>query len=178
MSFSPKCVGRLVAGTAAASSQRRFGHRSATVRPRAFGRGHLGQWWLGPIRQEFVARSSKGRRGSAGRASGGRVMLLAMARWATFRCSRFGWTPPSAACCSKETLRLLRATGEHRPIPPREITPALSREGGRVRGHLPRAPRPLLGVARGKDRCASGLPSRSLFLEMARATSFHAARAV
>ena len=29
---------------------------------------------------------------------------------------------------ARETLRHLRATGEHRPIPPREITPALSRK--------------------------------------------------
>jgi AmmeMemoRadiSam system protein B/AmmeMemoRadiSam system protein A len=29
---------------------------------------------------------------------------------------------------ARETLRLLRTTGEHRPIPPREITPALARK--------------------------------------------------
>ncbi|HUE22672.1 MAG TPA: AmmeMemoRadiSam system protein B [Bryobacteraceae bacterium] len=31
---------------------------------------------------------------------------------------------------ARETLRLLRSTGEHRAIPPREITPALSRKAG------------------------------------------------
>jgi MEMO1 family protein len=31
---------------------------------------------------------------------------------------------------ARETLRHLRASGEHRPIPPREITPALSRKAG------------------------------------------------
>jgi MEMO1 family protein len=31
---------------------------------------------------------------------------------------------------ARETLRLLRSTGEHRPIPPREIAPALSRKPG------------------------------------------------
>jgi len=31
---------------------------------------------------------------------------------------------------ARETLRHLRATGEHRPIPPRQVTPALSRKAG------------------------------------------------
>jgi AmmeMemoRadiSam system protein A len=31
---------------------------------------------------------------------------------------------------AQTTLSLLRATGEHRPIPPREITPALTRKAG------------------------------------------------
>lgn len=31
---------------------------------------------------------------------------------------------------ARQTLRWLRATGEHRPIPPREVTPALSRKAG------------------------------------------------
>jgi MEMO1 family protein len=38
---------------------------------------------------------------------------------------------------ARETLRHLRATGEHRPIPPRQITPALSRKAGRVRQPAP-----------------------------------------
>ena len=31
---------------------------------------------------------------------------------------------------AQETLRLLRATGEHRPVPPRELSPPLSRKAG------------------------------------------------
>src|ERR1039458_509260 len=72
-------VGRLVCGVNAAASQSGLGHRCAT-----FGACATGRWRLGVLAQTrsgakqagIVARSSKARRGSAGRASGGRVMLL------------------------------------------------------------------------------------------------------
>src|ERR1019366_10360339 len=49
------------------------GHQCDTFGPRAFGRRPLGLWAHPP---GIAATSGKARRGSAGRASGGRVMLL------------------------------------------------------------------------------------------------------
>src|ERR1022692_3520702 len=50
-----------------------FGHPSRTFGPRAFGRRRLDVW---PNPPGIAATSRKARRGSAGRASGGRVLLL------------------------------------------------------------------------------------------------------
>src|ERR1039457_374149 len=54
---------------------------------------------------------------------------------------------------ARETLRLLRATGEHRPIPPREIAPALSRKAG-VFVSLHQGQR-LLGCVGNRNSCES-----------------------